>query len=124
MPWQQSRKRNRWQARLCRSGALLGTFTRGLERRPKRTLSCESYSRSRMFDTFHGWDCGLIYEGLGGTEKLLAFLNKGAHAPWGRLSGLLVNPRHKPLRSDPRFQALIKRMFLGLQNPASLIGKQ
>jgi len=69
-------------------------------------------------------DFALVYEGLGRTEEALDCLDKAAADHCGRLSWAVVDPRHKHLRSDPRFQALMKRMFPGLQNPASLIGQQ
>jgi len=69
-------------------------------------------------------DLALVYNGLGRTDEALDCLDEAAADRCGRLSWALVDPRHKHLRSDPRFQALKKRMFPGFQNPTSLTGKQ
>jgi eukaryotic-like serine/threonine-protein kinase len=54
----------------------------------------------------------VIYAGLAEAEQALTYLEKAADARG--MSGLLVNadPRYDTLRSDPRFQELLKRMNL------------
>jgi len=66
-------------------------------------------------------DFALLYDGLGRTDEAFDCLEEAAADHCGRLSWALVDPRHKALRSDPRFQVLTKRVFPGLHNPASLI---
>lgn len=66
----------------------------------------------------------LVHDGLGRTDEAFECFDKAAVDHCGRLSWALIDPRHKALRSDPRFQALKKRVFPGVQTPASLIGQQ
>ena len=63
-------------------------------------------------------DFALIYDGLGRTDEVFECLDKSAVDHCGRLAWALVDPRHKNVRSDARFQALTKRVFRGLQNRA------
>ena len=62
-------------------------------------------------------DFALVYDGLGRTDEAVEYLDKAAVDHCGRLSWALVDPRHKQLRSDARFQALTRRVFPCLQNP-------
>jgi tetratricopeptide (TPR) repeat protein len=57
---------------------------------------------------------GLIYTGLGDTNQAFVWLNKACddHSQW--LSEIRVDPAFDPLRSDPRFDALLQRMKLKL----------
>jgi eukaryotic-like serine/threonine-protein kinase len=55
----------------------------------------------------------LVYLGLGDTESALAWLEKGCDAKGGLLPVLIAgDPRLDPLRSEPRFQNVLKRMNL------------
>ena len=63
-------------------------------------------------------DFALIYDGLGRSDEVFECLDKAAVDHCGRLAWALVDPRHKNLHSDARFQALTKRVFRGLQNRA------
>jgi TolB-like protein/Flp pilus assembly protein TadD len=56
-------------------------------------------------------DFALVYEGLGRTDEVFECLDKAAVDHCGRLPWALIDPRHKNLRSDARFQALTKRIF-------------
>jgi len=56
-------------------------------------------------------DFALVYAGLGKTEEFFQCLEKAAAAHCGRLAWALIEPRYENLRSDPRFVALIKRVF-------------
>ena len=58
-------------------------------------------------------DFALVYAGLGKTEEFFQCLEKAAAAHCGRLAWALIEPRYENLRSDPRFVALIKRVFPG-----------
>jgi len=59
-------------------------------------------------------DFALVYEGLGRIDETFECLEKAAVDHCGRLAWALVDPRHKNVRSDSRFQALKKRVFPGL----------
>jgi len=58
-------------------------------------------------------DFALVYTGLGRNAESLACLEKAAAERCGRLSWALIDPRHKNLRSDARFQELTGRVFPG-----------
>src|SRR5215510_1159306 len=58
-------------------------------------------------------DFALVYAGLGKTQEFFQCLEKAAVDHCGRLAWGLIEPRYENLRSDPRFVALIKRVFPG-----------
>jgi len=58
-------------------------------------------------------DFALVYAGLGRTDEAMECLQKAAAEHCGRLSWSLIDPRHKNLRSDGRFQELTRRVFPG-----------
>ena len=53
-----------------------------------------------------------IYAGLSDWERVFEQLEQAylEHTPW--LSSLKVDPRYDPIRSDPRFASLLKRINL------------
>jgi hypothetical protein len=55
---------------------------------------------------------GIAYAAAGDREAALNWLSKAVdeHAPW--LPELKLEPMYDPLRSDPRFIALVKRVGL------------
>lgn len=57
-------------------------------------------------------DVALVYAGLGDKDKAFAWLNKAYEEHSFALSNLKVEPRFDPLRSDPRFTDLLRRMGL------------
>lgn len=56
-------------------------------------------------------DLALVYSGLGRIGEALECLDKAAADHCGRLPWSLVDPRHKNLHSNDRFQDLMKRVF-------------
>jgi Flp pilus assembly protein TadD len=59
-----------------------------------------------------GYDLALVYVGLGEKDKALQALDQAfrEHSAW--MLHLKVDPRLDPLRSDPRFQDLLRRVGL------------
>ncbi len=59
---------------------------------------------------FPAYDIAIIYVGLGEKDQALDWLEKAVQerSPW--LIHLSVDPRFDPLRSDPRFTALVRRI--------------
>jgi Flp pilus assembly protein TadD len=53
-----------------------------------------------------------VYLGLGENEQALELLERACASREGRLVQLKVNPRYDPLRSNPRFSVLLKRLGL------------
>jgi tetratricopeptide (TPR) repeat protein len=52
----------------------------------------------------------LIYTGLGETDKAFEWLNKAYDCRSAALGSLRVDPKLDSLRSDPRFEVLLKKM--------------
>jgi tetratricopeptide (TPR) repeat protein len=61
----------------------------------------------------HGSEIAVIYAALGDTEQAMNWLEKGYQERFN--PGVLLRPGFDPLRSDPRFQALVRR--IGLPRP-------
>ena len=65
----------------------------------------------------HGWnpswiDLAIVQSGLGQNDRAFASLEKAiAHREW-RLVRIRVEPMFDPLRADPRFAALLRRIGL------------
>ena len=57
-------------------------------------------------------DMALLYTGLGQREQALEWLEKAYEERCGDLAYLKVDPRFDSLRSDPRFQNLLRRIGL------------
>jgi hypothetical protein len=67
----------------------------------------------RRRGAFTDYSLALYYAQLGESEKVFDLLHKAVDARVPSLSYIMVDPRMDPLRSDPRFQAVIARMKLG-----------
>jgi len=53
-----------------------------------------------------------IYLGFGDLDRTFEYLNRACDERYGYLAYLKVEPMFEPLRSDPRFDALVKRIGL------------
>lgn len=63
------------------------------------------------------YDAALFYAVLGDNDRAFESLEKELQQNTGWLLFLNVDPRLSPLRSDPRFQALVRRAALPAANP-------
>ena len=87
---------------------------------PAKTLNAQSYWKQRLAwgqdDLKHGrkasFDLAVAYTNLGDKERAFESLEKSYQEHSGWMAELKINPMNDPLRSDPRFQALVKRMKL------------
>ncbi len=59
------------------------------------------------------YDIAIIYTGLGDTAKAFEYLEKAYDERNEYLSYMKSDPRFAPLRSDPRFQDILRRIGLG-----------
>jgi serine/threonine-protein kinase len=59
------------------------------------------------------YDIAVIYTGLGEHEKAIEWLEKAYEERNEYLSYVKADPRFDPLRTDPRFQDILRRMGLG-----------
>jgi tetratricopeptide (TPR) repeat protein len=58
------------------------------------------------------YDLAILYTGLGEKDKAIEQLNKAIEVRSGWVIFLNVEPLFDPLRSDPRYKALLKRINL------------
>jgi hypothetical protein len=56
------------------------------------------------------YDIAVVYAGLGERDQALAWLERAYQERCGFITVLKVDPRLDSLRSDPRFQDLVRRM--------------
>ena len=75
----------------------------------KALASLDADSRVRYVEPV---DRALVHLGLGEKERAFEWLDRALEQRTSWLRILKVDPRLDPLRSDPRFQALLKRMKL------------
>ena len=54
----------------------------------------------------------VVYSGLGDKDEAFAWLNRAADVRDALLCYIQVVPTYNPLRSDPRYDALLQRMGL------------
>ena len=104
-----------------KSRKLMGyqTESRGHQGTPK-DLDAQSFWKQRLAwaqdDRKHGrnasFDMAGAYTNLGDKDRAFRWLEKSyqEHSAW--MAELKINPMNDPLRSDPRFQNLLKRMKL------------
>ncbi len=59
---------------------------------------------------FSPWNVALVYAGLNQTDQALEWLEKAHDERHACMVWLNKYPLLDPLRSDPRFQALLRRM--------------
>ena len=59
----------------------------------------------------------LIHIGLGDTEAALSFLETAVVRRESRVVGFGVHPAYDPLRHEARFQAIVERVFRGIELP-------
>jgi hypothetical protein len=60
------------------------------------------------------YEIALVYAGLRENDAALSWLEKALHARDKGLTYLLIDPCVEPLRTDPRFASLVKRVGLPL----------
>jgi hypothetical protein len=84
-------------ARLKERGEALGALDQLMVLSNQRYVSAGSFA--------------LVYIGLGEKDQAFAWLEKAYEDRSGALPLLKVNPIWDPLRSDPRFEALVARIF-------------
>jgi TolB-like protein/Tfp pilus assembly protein PilF len=86
--------------------------------RARAKLALEQLRRIEGHSGFDSLSLAIAYIGMGDNDNALAWLEKAHQEHSGSLSALKVDPTYDPLRSDPRFEQLLRR--IGLDNlPAS-----
>lgn len=85
-----------------------------------KTLDAKSYWKQRLTwaqaDLKHGrnasFELAVAYSNLGDKDRAFQWLEKSYQEHSGWMAELKINPMNDPLRADPRFQALVRRMKL------------
>jgi TolB-like protein/DNA-binding winged helix-turn-helix (wHTH) protein/Tfp pilus assembly protein PilF len=67
-----------------------------------------------LYPSKHGvpWEMAVIYTGLGDKDRAFEWLEKGYSERPNWMFSIKVDPRMDPLRSDPRYKELLRRMGL------------
>ncbi len=71
---------------------------------------------------FAGEEIASIYVALGDNDAAFQWLERAYNEHSGSLHGIVARPIFRPLHSDPRFAALLKR--IGLDPPKILVGEK
>jgi len=71
----------------------------------------QSLSRSPGYAPAYGGGKALIYSGLGDRAQTLVWLRKAVEERSHWLVWIGLDPRFNALRSDAKFQALVRRVF-------------
>ena len=96
-----------WRWSLVRSYALAGQPDEA-----RRTLAKFLGEKPTPTGAFAGWSLAAVYAALGEKEEAFRWLEAAYKERCSFLPWLMVNPAYAPLRSDPRFQDLVRRMHL------------
>lgn len=72
----------------------------------------DSLEKQLPSDTYVAYHLAMAYADLGNREKALRLLETCFNAKDDRLLWIKVEPRFEPLRGDPRFQELLRKMDL------------
>ena len=78
----------------------------------------EQLRRIEGHSGFDSLSLAIAYIGVGDNDNALAWLEKAHREHSGSLSALKVDPTYDPLRGDPGFQRLLRRIGLA-DTPAS-----
>jgi TolB-like protein/DNA-binding winged helix-turn-helix (wHTH) protein/lipoprotein NlpI len=75
-------------------------------------LAMQQLEQLKQHGTLDSVSLAVAYIGMGNNDLALAWLEKAYSEHSGSLTALKVDPIYDPLRSDPRFQALVRRIGL------------
>lgn len=78
----------------------------------KAKLALQQLRRFEGHSGFDSLSLAIAYLGMGDNDKALTWLEKAHRERSGSLSALKVDPTYDPLRGDPRFQQLLRRIGL------------
>jgi serine/threonine-protein kinase len=81
-------------------------------RRPEAEAALNKLREVEKTEPVDSYDFAIVYVGLGDKERALAELEKNFEERGFYMSFLQVDPLMDPLRDDPRFKSLVKRVGL------------
>jgi TolB-like protein/DNA-binding winged helix-turn-helix (wHTH) protein/Tfp pilus assembly protein PilF len=80
--------------------------------RARAKLAMQQLEQLKRHHTLDSLSLAVAYIGMGNNDLALAWLEKAYREHSGSLTALKVDPIYDPLRGDPRFQALVRRIGL------------
>ena len=98
-------RRSHWAA------SLVGLYVKSGRRTEAENLLEIWKQRSRQ-EFGHAESMAMAYAGLGRADEAFQWLDQAYREHWMRLPWIKIAPEYDGLRSDPRFQALVKKMGL------------
>ena len=94
-------------ANLSRKAELANAFLRAGKNKEAQEI-IDEFEQSKEVRSISGYDWAMIYAGKRDKEKTMQWLQKGYEERNGRLVNLAVHPQFAFLRSEARFQNLLK----------------
>lgn len=101
--------------RPCRLG-VLGWALGVADKRSEATAVLHKLQAISRHTTVPPWSFAIIYIGLGQTDQAFAWLEKAYAEHSSDLRALKVDPVYDPLRSNPPFQDLVRRVGLAVRD--------
>jgi pentatricopeptide repeat protein len=93
------------------SASLVGLYVR-LGRRAEAEKLLEEWKARPASEFGHSASMAIAYTGLGDKDEAFRWLEKAYQEHWGRLDLIDGFPEFEPLWSDPRFDALLRKIGL------------
>jgi hypothetical protein len=81
-----------------------------LNRKPEAVALLDNLKNSSAPDYAHAIHIAMIYTALGDRDEAISWLKQGLEDRFN--PGVLTRPCFDPLRSDPRFQDILRRVGL------------
>lgn len=83
-----------------------------LGKNQKMMKAVEQLKRSASSQSYFSWGIAQYYAAIGDRDQAFEWLEKAYEARLGNLNALKVGPFFDPIRSDPRFPDLMRRVGL------------
>jgi TolB-like protein/Flp pilus assembly protein TadD len=100
-----SARRSHWAA------SLVGLYVKSGRRAEAEKLA-EIWKRRPRREFSHAESMAMVYAGLGDRDEAFRWLDQAYQEHWMRLPWIKISPEYDNLRSDSRFQVLMKKMGL------------
>jgi len=95
-----------WKWPLVRTYALAG------RKDEARKMLAELLAKEKPTGAVAGWDLGEVYAALDDKDEAFRWMEAGVREHNSFIPWMRANPCYAPLRSDPRFEELVRRMKL------------
>jgi tetratricopeptide (TPR) repeat protein len=92
--------------------ALVRTYAQAGRRNEAMELLTKYLKERKVRGSWAGWFLGEIYAALGDPDEAFRWLDAAVKERMSFIPWMRQNPAYAPLRTDPRFQGLVRRMKL------------